>query len=329
MTAPERYAFVSLAGGGLLLDLESGGLFQLNATAAFVWRRFLEGADTDAIASALAERHGIDASRARADVVAALQPEAPSDSPAPEDYQFHRSATGYVQFNRDQPELEIDETGAMLAVAMPASQRRPRRLGNSVRAIVPKILSLRGHTVIHASAVVVQGRLLAFSGRSGAGKTTTARALVERGATLVSEDKLLVRTDGESTVAWRDAEAYIDTWVMQATITLLADGRISCAALDEAAHGEQLPIAELGFLDVAPRHGDQLVARRLGLQEAASASFRGMFLGTALPSRWRRQLEAAAALAERVPGYAVTMPEGLRALGHAAEALARCGTLAV
>ena len=183
--------------------------------------------------------------------------------------------------------------------------------------------------MLHASAVLTRGRLLAFSGRSGAGKTTTARALVERGATLVSEDKLLVSAGRIAAPSPGSAPNPTSTLgSREAMIPLLADGWVSCSALDEAARGEQFSIAEIGFIDVAPRKGDQLVARRLGVPEAASASFRGMFLGTALAAGWRRQLEAAAAFAEHVPGYAVTMPDGLDALGNVADALERRGTLA-
>jgi hypothetical protein len=329
MSAADRYALVTVADGGLLLDLESGGLFELNRTAAFIWERFLDGLDADAIASKIAQRHGIDAVRARADVAGALTPGDPPEPPPLEEYQFHRTTSGYMQLYRERPELEIDVTGAELAVVAPVSERRPRRLRNSLQAVVPKIMSLRGHTVLHASAVLAQGRLLAFSGHSGAGKTTTARALVDRGATLVSEDKLLVHAEAGSALAWRNAELSIAGWVTHAVTSLLADGRVSCSPLDEAARGEQLPIAEFGFLDVVQREGDHIRARRLDVREGATAMFRGMFLGTELATRWRRHLATAGALAERVPSYALTMPNGLAALALEAGALERRGTLAV
>jgi hypothetical protein len=328
MSAPDKYALASLADGGLLLDLETGGLFQLNATATFVWRRLLDGIPADAIASTIAERHGIDTARAVADVTAALAPGTSLEPPTHQDYHFRRAPSGYVQLFREEPELELDSGGDELVLVASASQRRPLRLRNSLRAIVPKILSLRGQMVIHASAVLARDRLLAFSGESGAGKTTTARALVGRGATLVSEDKLLVRVDPEGALAWRDAEPFMDAWVTETAIAILVNGRASCAALDSSARGDQLPIAELGFLDVATRQGDELVARRLSVPDAAAAAFRCMFLGTDRAAGWRRQLRAAAALAEHVPSYAVTTPEGLPALGRAADALMRTGTLA-
>jgi hypothetical protein len=326
MSGVDRYAFAPLLDGGLLLDLDSGGLFELNRTAAFVWRQFLDGVGRETIVSAIAERHGVDVIRARADVASAL---APTSSLAPTplgDFEFRRTNTGYVQLFRGTPELELDASGSVLTVMLPPSARRPGRMNNSLRALVPKILSLRGHTVFHASAVLTRGRLLMFSGRSGAGKTTTARALADRGATLVSEDKLLVHADGD-VIAWSGAERRIEAWVAQGTRSLLTEECISCVELDEAASGEKLQIAEIGFLDVVPRQGNQLVARRMTVQEVASASFRGMFLGTALAAGWRRQLGVAATFAQAVAGYAATMPDGLLALGLAAEILERRGTL--
>jgi hypothetical protein len=327
MKAAERYALAATSDGGLLLDLESGGLFQLNTTATFVWRQFLDGSEVDAIAATVAGRHGIEAARARADVAAALRPGALPNPPAPEDYEFRRTSSGYLQLYLHRPELEVDAAGTELAILTPQPERRPRRIRNSLRALVPKLMSLRGHTIFHASAVLVRGRLLAFSGRSGAGKTTTARALAAQGATLVSEDKLLTRSDGGGAVAWRAAEAHIEQWVAQATRSLFVEGRVSCVSLDEAARGEELPITEIGFLDIVPRQGSQMITRLLDTKETAAASFCGMFLGTALAAAWRRQLAAAVSFAQGVSGYAVTMPNGLDLLHGAAETLVRRGTL--
>ncbi len=50
------------------------------------------------------------------------------------------------------------------------------------------VLRMRGATPLHASAVVVGGVAVAFSGEAGAGKSTTAAALALRGAPAVCED---------------------------------------------------------------------------------------------------------------------------------------------
>jgi len=53
-----------------------------------------------------------------------------------------------------------------------------------------QILRLRGTTVLHASAVALEGKALAFVGHSGAGKSTTMAALVRQGCRFLSDDKV-------------------------------------------------------------------------------------------------------------------------------------------
>lgn len=62
--------------------------------------------------------------------------------------------------------------------------------------ILPLVLSRRGRTVLHASAVSSAGRVVAFIGRSGAGKSTLAVACARIGASIVSDDCLVVYPRG-------------------------------------------------------------------------------------------------------------------------------------
>jgi hypothetical protein len=66
--------------------------------------------------------------------------------------------------------------------------------------ILPLVLSRRGRTVLHASAVSYAGRVAAFIGRSGAGKSTLAVACARLGASIVSDDCLVVYPDD---AGWR------------------------------------------------------------------------------------------------------------------------------
>ena len=61
------------------------------------------------------------------------------------------------------------------------------------RGVLPRILHLRGTTCLHASAVEVDGEVVAFCGQSGAGKSTLSAALVDRGLPLVTDDVLPLR----------------------------------------------------------------------------------------------------------------------------------------
>lgn len=58
-------------------------------------------------------------------------------------------------------------------------------------------LCLRGTLVLHASAVSLNGRGLAFLGRSGMGKSTMAAAMCASGALLVTDDVAAVEFHGE------------------------------------------------------------------------------------------------------------------------------------
>ena len=59
---------------------------------------------------------------------------------------------------------------------------------------------LSGET-LHASTVAVDGRAVLIGGPSGSGKSDLALRLLDRGFKLVSDDRTLVRRDGEKLVA--------------------------------------------------------------------------------------------------------------------------------
>jgi hypothetical protein len=63
------------------------------------------------------------------------------------------------------------------------------------------VLEQRGLTCLHASVVRIDGRVVAFVGGKGAGKSTTLLAFVERGGTPVSDDvAVLTRRGGRPAV---------------------------------------------------------------------------------------------------------------------------------
>jgi len=60
------------------------------------------------------------------------------------------------------------------------------------------LLHLRGFITLHASAVAIQDRAVAFVGHTGMGKSTTAAALHSRGHSIVTDDLLVLDTAGDS-----------------------------------------------------------------------------------------------------------------------------------
>lgn len=70
----------------------------------------------------------------------------------------------------------------------------PRDIADMIMSwIMPVIAYQRGLLVLHASAIASNGHVLAFSGTSGAGKSTMAAAMAARGHTIVSDDMLVVK----------------------------------------------------------------------------------------------------------------------------------------
>ena len=65
------------------------------------------------------------------------------------------------------------------------------------------LLNLRGHCVLHASAVEVDGRAVALVGRSGMGKTTSTALLCAAGLPLVADDVLRIDLSGPDLACFR------------------------------------------------------------------------------------------------------------------------------
>jgi hypothetical protein len=332
MREPPHHLLVEIEPGGLLLDLASGALLQLNAAAAFIWRLHLDGAPIGDTAAALAARYGISAARAHDDVVAAIQAGAAEAGAAPAtELRYERAPGGYVFKRAGRPLLEIDGDGRQVARAA-AGALTPAEARDAAFSVAPKLLSLRGHTVLHASAVVVGGGAVALAGASGAGKTTTARALVRAGATPVCEDKLLLLAGagaggGDVVEAPLHAEAAMRAWAEAAAAELVAAGTASCDGLEAAAAGPAAVVREIGLLDAAARAAGEPAATPLSRLAAAGALFRHSFYGSDAADDWRRQLDAAARLARAVDACDLRLPEGLGPLAAAAARIAARGAL--
>lgn len=111
---------------------------------------------------------------------------------------------------RSKPHFELYADGAC-AFRAPEGLRFRVEGGRHIRADVPEgaepgrvqawllgtamalLLFQRGDTPLHASAITLPGGAVAIAGDSGAGKSSTARALLGRGHGLLSDDLVLVR----------------------------------------------------------------------------------------------------------------------------------------
>jgi HPr Serine kinase C-terminal domain len=62
--------------------------------------------------------------------------------------------------------------------------------------VFPCLVQLMGNTALHGSVVAYDGRAIVMIGASGAGKSTTALACIQRGASLVADDLAIIADEG-------------------------------------------------------------------------------------------------------------------------------------
>ena len=175
---------------------------------------------------------------------------------------------------------------------------------------LPFAALLRGFETFHASAVALDGRALAFAGRSTAGKTSVAVNLMLRGAELVTDDVVALELGegaplahpGASVVSLRHAEAA----ALGGRALLLGD---SLEGDEEATRvlaprcESALPLAALYFLDREGDGGVRIEAVEPDPRLLLAASFNFVVRS---PERLRNHLEVCARIAAAVPVFRLT-----------------------
>jgi hypothetical protein len=321
----ERFAVLTLTDGGILIDLSTGDYTRLNVTAAIVCDVLASSTTGTSTATRVAERLRIsqtNATQAIESVTSALKTLPPRRKLAG-DFRFEPASegTGYVLLSGGVPRLWTSEDGLRLRVVHPGPMG-VAELYEYVRSIAPKLLFLQGESVLHAAGCVTSGRLRAFCGESGAGKTTTARAFRAAGGRLISED-LLVLGSAAPLAIYAGGEKSVHGWARETAKILQAapETELPTSTLRGALTGEQLAVREIWVIDAARRRpADGLSPRALGATDAAVAVMSSLFLGAASASGWRRFLALAGSIATSVATFEAPMPDGLDRLGAAVKA---------
>ncbi len=183
-------------------------------------------------------------------------------------------------------------------------------------ALLAMHLRLQERLVLHASAVRVDGRAVAFVGASGMGKSTMATLLCAEGRALLSDDVLHVDLDGPGAVVHagstetrlREAARPLAAAMAMATTRATADGRL---AVHTAGHaGGPLPL--WACLVPQPRRDrDEVELRRLTPPRALMLLARFPRLpGWVEPAGLARDFQLLADLVERVPVLEARVPWG-------------------
>lgn len=196
----------------------------------------------------------------------------------------------------------------------------PILLSGTVMALV---LTIAGHTVLHASAVQhpASGAALAFVGVSGMGKSTLAALCGAAGARIVADDVLRVDVLGDPggvvcyrgspTLRLRPKAAAVAAAVAETggnALARSADGRIVAAPVP--AGPGPIPLGAV----VVPRPSRQVTEVRIERLRGAKAAFAlarfPRIAGGRGPAAPAAQLDRLALVAGRVPVYDAHVPWG-------------------
>ena len=224
---------------------------------------------------------------------------------------FHPRA-GYRLYARGHGVARVSPSGARIACA-PAATGRWRWARFLVGRVLPWAAVLRGYEVVHASAVAIDGLVIALSGPTGTGKTSLALQLVAAGADFVADDVLALERDGDRVLAHpgpctanvRPAEraAIPDaTWRRLGTVV----GRSGKTHISLPVVHRPLPLGAVCFLDAGAGAAVERVERADPRLLLAST----FVLGVQTAERLSNQLDICAAIAREVPVFRVHVDHG-------------------
>jgi Coenzyme PQQ synthesis protein D (PqqD) len=318
-----RFVLEAFEDGGVLVDLDAGGIWRVNATASYLCEALIRGEPADRIEQAFADRFGVTVDDARRDM--ALLFEQVRGEPRPgqmiaedDPYRYVRQGDRYVFTCNGEPMLEIDP-----------SRKRARRLfgpdmgdadlANLLRATTPKMLALHGYLTLHASALRIGERVVAFVGRSKAGKSTTARAFASPERLVIADDMVVLAFDGDAPRVILDAEQACARWRERKIAPLRArGGEVDFSDLIDAVSGPRAEISRFIALDAARRRGERIRLDRLPKPDAMCALLRQSQMAAHDRTIWHEHIGRLAILARTVPVDEAVMPVGLDALDRAA-----------
>lgn len=177
------------------------------------------------------------------------------------------------------------------------------------------ILGLRGDTVLHASAVEIDGQALAFVGQSGRGKTTMAALMCAAGARLVTDDVLVVSSTRPVTCMGAASELRL----RPKAVSIVADvdpSRTRMTEDDRLAYSpapgpdEHLPLA--GVVIPSPsQEASEVTVERIDPAEALFDLLEFPRVhGWEDPGVLQRDFTATTNLVNSIPVYEATIPWG-------------------
>lgn len=182
--------------------------------------------------------------------------------------------------------------------------------------VLPLAAVLRGLELLHASAVMIAGRAVAFLGGSGVGKTTLAGRIAARGAPLVTDDVLALEPAGPHVHAHRGSTvARIDPRELRALTPAEREVLGPVLVRGEKCHVAPAPSPDrlpLGLTYHLVRGADGAGVQIVPVRPYDPALLLGSAFLTYLTTgeRLQRQLDCYAAVARTTPLYQVRAGPG-------------------
>jgi hypothetical protein len=221
-----------------------------------------------------------------------------------------RSSTGLVSRFPGLGQMGLDVTAGTI-LCEPERNTDPAEWENRVLCSgVTQLLASRGDLVVHASAVVYDGRAALFCGPAMAGKSTITLALASFGFELLSEDAAVITGLPARPLVWPGPEGV--------RMREASGAKVLYSGPEIQLHREPAPLAAIFVIGSRSDRG--LTIEPISPPRMIAAIMRqSAFVG--VPER-RRLLRLACELAARVPGFVLRAPEGLAAFRQAAGDLA-------
>lgn len=265
-----------------------------------------------------------------ADVTVTVEPSRPvaQDSPGPtlaamvaqgeEIYTLYSAGNGYVFRFHGLCEFRVSEDGSAVRCFPGPTMNEGFLHVLLTGAITALLVALRGHAVLHASAITYGHHTIVFAGPSGMGKTTAAALCCAAGARFISDD--VVSLEGErggiacvglgSELRLRQqamgiAELFPPPPLERRTT---ADGRL---AIRPPRPRQEHNLISAVVLPLPVRGPEHVTVRRLLPAQGVAALLANARIPGMVPPDWQRtHFEATANLVARVPVLEATVPWG-------------------
>ncbi len=124
---------------------------------------------------------------------------------------FHRAPDGYILCFPDLAQFRISGQARQVHCdAMP--QVEPETLRQLLQQILPLVANGQRATMLHAGAVQVGGRAIAFMGRTGLGKSTLTAAFASQGCRFLCDDALQISLSDEGRPVAAPGQPHLRLW---------------------------------------------------------------------------------------------------------------------